>query len=239
MRLDKLLSQSANISRSEARKAIWQGRVAVDGKVIFLVDAIAMPGCELVYDGVMVSSQITQHLMFNKPAGVLTAARDNKAPTVMDLLPDNLIRIKCMPIGRLDKDTEGLLIFTTNGELAHRLLSPKRQIEKEYLARVTGKLATSAESAFRQGIRLKNFTALPASLMILEGEDDYSMARVIITEGKHRQIRRMFQHLGHEVVSLKRLRIGSVFLDRQLKEGQYRPLTNQELFALQKEVGLV
>lgn len=239
MRLDKLLSQSANISRQEARKAIWQGRVSVDGQTVLAADKNVSPGCCLTWNGSQINSWTSIHLMLNKPAGVLTAARDQNAPTVMDLLPDNLQRIKCMPVGRLDKDSEGLLLFTTDGELAHRLLSPKRLIEKEYFVRVEGLLSEQTVSAFAKGIALKDFTAAPAKLNILAAGAETSTAKVTITEGKNRQVRRMFASQGHEVMSLKRLRIGPIHLDESLLCGRFRKLTDQELAALKEAVGLV
>lgn len=189
-------------------------------------------------DGKVLQYGMVRHVMLNKPSGVLTAARDAKARTVMDLMPPQYIRMKCMPAGRLDKDTEGLLLLTTDGVLAHRMLSPKRMVMKEYIASVTGRLDEEDCVAFSEGIPLQDFTSLPAQLKIISSSEDSSDAVVLIHEGKNRQIRRMFASRGHDVVSLKRIRIGPIRLDESLSPGEYRELTEEELAALKEAVGL-
>lgn len=239
MRLDRLLAQAAGLSRSQAREAIRAGRVLVAGQAVTSLDAQANPGVELLLDGQMLASQTTWHLMLYKPKGLLTAARDARAATVMDLLPESMKKARCMPVGRLDKDTEGLLLFTTDGELAHRLLSPRRQIAKLYQARVEGRLDAADVAAFSQGIVLQDFVALPALLSILEAGDDTSLATAQLTEGKHRQVRRMFGALGHEVLELTRLQFGPLTLDPALAPGEYRELHPHEVQALKESVHLV
>lgn len=238
MRLDKLLARGTGLSRADAKKAVRDGRVQVDGHPAAQAGQQVADGSAVTLDGREIRFADGLHLMMNKPAGVLTAARDARAKTVMDLLPEGVLRAGCMPAGRLDKDTEGLLLLTTDGEMAHRLLSPKRGIAKEYLARVTGSLDDSDAAAFLQGVRLKDFTAKPASLTILEAGSGDSLARVVLSEGKNRQVRRMFQAQGHEVTALKRLRFGPLVLDASLPAGAYRELTAEELAALQEAVSL-
>ena len=172
-------------------------------------------------------AETQRHILLNKPIGVLTAARDPHQKTVMELLPEQLRRLKCMPVGRLDKDTEGLLLFTTDGELAHRLLSPKRGVDKVYIASVTGLLSEPDQAAFEAGVALSDFTARPAMLEILQADEHSSEARVTLHEGKHRQVRRMFGALGHEVTTLKRVRFGPLCLDEHLKPGSFRDITEE------------
>ena len=176
--------------------------------------------------------------MLHKPAGLLTAARDSRAPTVMQLLPESCARRKVLPVGRLDKDTTGLLLLTNDGELAHRLLSPKRHVWKTYEAAVTGRLTAADSQAFERGIVLSDFTALPARMEILSAGEDESRARVQVREGKFHQIKRMFGALGHEVTALSRLTFGALSLPEELPPGQYRELTEEELAALRQEAGL-
>lgn len=239
MRLDKRLAQSAGLSRSEARAAIKAGRVSLDGLVVRAFDHEAAESYALTLDGQALLLKREWHLMLNKPSGLLTAARDSRAATVMDLLPPLAVKLKCMPVGRLDKDTEGLLMFTTDGELAHRLLSPRRGIAKVYEALVEGGLSQSAVEAFASGITLSDFTALPARLTILSSTPAESRALVTLSEGKHRQVRRMFGSLGHEVKALKRLAFGPLALDGSLAPGQYRELRPEEINALKEAVRLV
>jgi 16S rRNA pseudouridine516 synthase len=237
MRLDKLIAAGAGLSRSAAREIIRQGRVSMNGELTRAVDAPADESSALTLDGKPLAAMTQRHIMLYKPIGVLTAARDHHQRTVMDLLPEQLRRLKCMPVGRLDKDTEGLLLFTTEGELAHRLLSPKRGIEKVYSARVTGKLSEEDQAAFETGVALSDFTARPAKLDILRMDEQFSEAEVTLHEGKHRQVRRMFGALGHEVTALKRLRFGPLCLDERLKPGGYRDLTEGELASLRGAAG--
>lgn len=238
MRLDKLLAQSAGLSRSQARELIRAGRLLVDGQVEARAEARVRDTAALTLDGQPLRALRAMHLMMNKPAGLLTAARDARAGTVMDLLPPQAAALGCMPVGRLDRDTEGLLLFTSDGELAHRLLSPRRKVGKLYEARVSGQLGQAAVDAFARGIQLADFTARPALLQVLEAREDTSLARVELTEGKHRQVRRMFQNQGHEVLRLTRLRIGPLALDPGLETGAWRELSKEELRALREAVAL-
>jgi len=238
VRLDKCLSVQANLSRSQAAELIRDGRVLLNNMTV--KDPARQIGewDTMSLDGRAMQCGAVRHIMLNKPTGVLTAARDKKTRTVMDLLPPQYIRMKCMPAGRLDKDTEGLLLLTTDGVLAHRLLSPKRMVMKEYIATVTGRLDREDCDAFCEGVPLQDFTALPAELKIKSSSDESSDAVVLIHEGKNRQIRRMFASRGHEVIALRRIRIGPLHLDESLAPGEYRELTEDELTSLKEAVGL-
>ena len=229
LRLDRWLVTLGVGSRSEMQKLIRKGSVKVNGAIV------KDPGqqvdentAELTVNGTPVDGRLTRHVMLHKPAGLLTAARDKKQPTVMDLLPDVYNAIGCMPVGRLDKDTTGLLFLTTDGELNHRLLSPGRHVDKTYLAEVDGPLDASHVAAFAEGLHLSDFDAQPARLEIIEPQT----GRVTVHEGKFHQIKRMFTAVGREVTKLHRETFGSLTLDPNLPEGQWRELTDEELASL-------
>lgn len=240
MRLDKLLSMLGEGTRSEARSAVRAGQVTVDGLVAkdagMQVDALASRVCvggrALVYKRV-------RHVMLNKPQGVLTAARDPRQKTVMDLLPPLYRAMDCMPAGRLDKDTEGLLVITSDGQLAHRIISPRHEVGKVYLARVDGPLNGGDVEAFAEGLHIEDadgaFEAKPAVLEILSSGQEQSEARVRVTEGKYHQVKRMFAARGVHVTFLKRLRIGGLALDEALMPGQWREMTDAEIALLEEE----
>ena len=229
LRLDRWLVTLGVGSRSEMQKLIRKGGVKVNGAMV------KDPGqqvdentAELTVNGAAVDGRLTRHVMLHKPAGLLTAARDKKQPTVMDLLPDVYNAIGCMPVGRLDKDTTGLLFLTTDGELNHRLLSPGRHVDKTYLAEVDGPLDASHVAAFAEGLYLSDFDAQPAKLEIIAPQT----GRVTVHEGKFHQIKRMFTAVGREVTKLHRETFGSLTLDPNLPEGQWRELTDEELASL-------
>lgn len=235
MRLDRWLATLSVGSRSEVKQWIRGGQAAVNGRVILdpalsfetEQDRLALNGKEL--DG-----RVMRHVMMYKPAGILTAARDAKQPTVMDLLPPVYRGIGCMPVGRLDKDTTGILILTCDGELNHRLLSPARHVDKRYRALVEGELEEKDAEAFAAGMDLGDFTARPAKLTILRP----SLAEVIIAEGKFHQVKRMFAAVRHEVLELHRCAFGPLELDPALQEGQWRELTAEEEKALREAAGM-
>lgn len=224
MRLDKFLS-AQGLSRKQARAAIASGQVLVNGEVQgdpgFILDPIS---AQVLFQGRALGYRRHMHLMLHKPAGLLTATTDARQKTVMDLLPEELKRRALGPVGRLDKDVTGLLLLTDDGQLAHRLISPKWTVEKVYLARVEGALDASDIQAFQAGIALSDFTARPARLEILEP----NLGRLTITEGKFHQVKRMFHAVGKTVLHLKRLRIGALELDPALAPGQARPLCPEE-----------
>lgn len=231
LRLDRWLVTLGVGSRSEVQKLVKKGGVKVnDFPVRDPGQQVDEKTAALTVNGVPVDGRLTRHVMLHKPAGLLTAARDKKQPTVMDLLPDVYSAIGCMPVGRLDKDTTGLLLLTTDGELNHRLLSPGRHVDKTYLAQVDGVLDASHVAAFAQGLHLSDFDAQPAKLEIVAPQT----GRVTVHEGKFHQVKRMFSAVGREVTSLHRETFGSLTLDPQLPEGQWRELTAEEIAALYK-----
>ena len=176
--------------------------------------------------------------MVHKPAGVLTATEDRRLPTVLDLLPPELKRRAPGPVGRLDRDVTGLVLLTTDGQLAHRLISPKWKAEKRYRATCEGRLTPQDVRAFADGLTLSDFTARPAKLEILRADDDTSTADVILTEGKFHQVKRMFAAVHHPLIALQRLQIGPLTLDPDLSPGAFRPLKDSELNALKSLVDL-
>ena len=176
--------------------------------------------------------------MLHKPAGLLTAARDRKQPTVMDMLPEAYAAMGCMPVGRLDKDTTGLLLLTTDGELNHRLLSPKRHVWKTYEAEVDGPLNQTDVEAFAAGVPLSDFTALPAEMEILSSGPLLAVARVRVHEGKFHQIKRMFEARERTVLRLTRLSFGPLALDPMLEPGEWRELTEAEIAALYRDAAM-
>ena len=236
VRLDKYLAQSGERTRSEAVKAIRSGLVHVNGVPVRDPSSKVQDGDEVLLSGQPVGDDSLQYFLFHKPAGVLTAARDSRAETVMDLVPEALSRRKVLPVGRLDKDTTGLLILTNDGALAHSLLDPKRHVWKRYIAQVEGRLDEADVKAFREGIELKDFTARPAQLRILEAQDDASVAEVEVREGKFHQVKRMFGARGHEVTALHRAAFGPIVLPEELKQGDIRRLTEEELRLLRQAI---
>lgn len=239
IRLDRWMTALGLCSRSEAKNLIRKGTVRVNGKT--LSDPASPVETEqdtLFFQGNPVDGRLVRHVMLNKPAGILTAARDPKQPTVMELLLPVYASIGCMPVGRLDKDTTGLLILTCDGEMNHRLLSPARHVDKVYEARVTGRLTEREIRAFAEGLDLHEFTAQPALLEIEKAGEDDSLARVTVSEGKFHQVKRMFAATGHEVLTLHRSRFGPLTLDPALSEGDWRELTEKELGALRAAAGM-
>lgn len=237
IRLDRLLAQLTSRSRNEVRALVKAGRVVVDGSVATDAAVTVTQESVLWIDGVQLDTRREHHLMLNKPSGVLTAAEDSRQKTVMDLLPAIYSACRCMPVGRLDKDTEGLLLFTTDGQLNHRLLSPKRSVPKVYHVTVEGMLTESVIETFHQGVQLKDFLALPAKLQILEASERSSRAIVTVFEGKYHQVKRMFGACGFPVIQLKRTSFGSLLLDPALNPGDFRELTTEELKMLREEAG--
>lgn len=231
MRLDKAVSLSG-VTRSEAKKMISSGRVKVNGAPV-RDPGMQVDPANVSIDGeknTAVSGEI--YIMINKPAGVITATEDRKLPVVVDLLPENIRKRKIGPVGRLDRDVTGLVILTTDGQLAHRLISPKWKAEKQYRAKCEGRLQSIDSAIFAAGIELSDFTAKPAKLNIIEAGEEGSVADVILTEGKFHQVKRMFAAIGHPLTALERHRIGCVNLDMSLAPGEWRHLTDQEIFDL-------
>lgn len=229
-RLDKLLAGTGKWSRREVKALVRQGLVRVDGRLAASAEDKLDPAAAIItVAGETISLRRFTYVMLHKPAGVLTAAEDRKQPTVLDLLPPELRRIGLAPVGRLDKDTEGLLLLTNDGELAHRLLSPKYHVEKRYLARVDGELSAADAEAFARGMTLGDgLECLPAGLEVLPDR----VCIVTLREGKFHQVKRMLAARGAPVLYLKRLSMGPLTLDDSLAAGAYRLLRAEEISAL-------
>lgn len=226
MRLDKLIAGSGAATRSEAKKLIRAGRVTVDGTAVTDPAAHCDPASELRLDGERVAWQEYLYLMMNKPAGYLSVTEDPRVPTVLELLPPELRRRNLSPAGRLDKDSEGLLLLTSDGDFCHRVISPKSGVEKEYYIKVDRPFPAGAEALFSSGAVLEDGeVCLPARL---EPAPDRLSARVFLREGKYHQVKRMAIAAGTKVNYLKRLSVGGVALDPQLGPGEYRELTAEE-----------
>lgn len=225
LRLDKLLSDSGRWSRKEAKQLLKQGRVQVDGAVERAPERKVCPsGTRVTVDGQPVEWAEFHYIMMNKPAGVLTATEDKRQKTVVDLLPPEYRTL--FPVGRLDKDTQGLLLLTDDGELAHRLLSPRHHVDKVYLAEIEGETDGADAAAFEAGMTLGDGTRCqPAGL------ESLGPGRCLVTlrEGKFHQVKRMLAQRGKPVLRLKRLSMGNLRLDEALKPGEFRPLTAQEV----------
>ena len=235
-RLDKLLAGTGKWSRREVKALVRQGLVRVDGRLAASAEDKLDPATTVVtVAGETISLCRFTYVMLHKPAGVLTATEDRKQPTVLDLLPPELRRIGLAPVGRLDKDTEGLLLLTNDGELAHRLLSPKYHVDKRYLARVDGELSAADAEAFARGMTLGDgLECLPAGLEVLPDR----VCVVTLREGKFHQVKRMLAARGAPVLYLKRLSMGPLTLDDSLAAGAYRLLRAEEISALYRVCGL-
>lgn len=235
-RLDKLLAGTGKWSRREVKALVRQGLVRVDGRLVASAEDKLDPAATVVtVAGETISLCRFTYVMLHKPAGVLTATEDRKQPTVLDLLPPELRRIGLAPVGRLDKDTEGLLLLTNDGELAHRLLSPKYHVDKRYLARVDGELSAADTEAFARGMTLGDgLECLPAGLEVLPDR----VCIVTLREGKFHQVKRMLAARGAPVLYLKRLSMGPLTLDDSLAAGAYRLLRAEEILALYRACGL-
>ena len=235
-RLDKLLAGTGKWSRREVKALVRQGLVRVDGRLAASAEDKLDPAAAVVtVAGETISLCRFTYVMLHKPAGVLTATEDRKQPTVLDLLPPELRRIGLAPVGRLDKDTEGLLLLTNDGELAHRLLCPKYHVDKRYLARVDGELSAADAEAFACGMTLGDgLECLPAGLEVLPDR----VCIVTLREGKFHQVKRMLAARGAPVLYLKRLSMGPLTLDDSLAAGAYRLLRAEEISALYRACGL-
>ncbi len=229
-RLDKILASQGLGSRREAQSLIRGGAVSVDGAVVRAPDAKTDPETAAIQvEGKPLRYRRYLYLMMNKPAGVLSASRDPKAPTVVDLVPPSFRRRGLFPAGRLDKDTQGFVLITDDGDLAHRILSPKKEIDKCYEAVLRRPLTAEDIRAFAAGITLEDKTVcLPAELRILE-QGETPRAEIRIHEGMFHQVKRMFLARENEVLWLKRTKIGGLALDSDLNPGKCREITPDEL----------
>lgn len=233
-RLDKVISNLGYGSRKEIKQLARKGLIEVDGEIIkdsgYSVDPeksiIKVNGEEIFYRKYI-------YLMMNKPAGVVSATFDNRDETVIDLLEIDHQAFEPFPVGRLDKDTVGLLFLTNDGELNHRLISPKWHVDKVYYAKIDKAVGENDIKAFKEGIKLDDgYVCKEGKLEILNSSEEGSEVLVTIQEGKFHQVKRMFQALGKEVIYLKRIKFGGISLDEDLEEGEYRELTEKELEVL-------
>ncbi len=229
-RLDKALVSTGRWSRKEARELVKAGRVTVEGKVARKADEKIEKTALVAVDGESLTHSQPTYLMLHKPAGLLSATEDARQKTVLDLLPPHLKKLGLFPVGRLDKDTEGLLLLTDDGVLAHELLSPRKHVDKVYFVRVEGVLDASDVRAFADGLILEDGTAcMPAGLEPLETPGE---GLVTLREGKFHQVKRMLAQRGKPVTYLKRLSMGPLELDNTLEKGAWRPLTVEEITML-------
>lgn len=227
-RLDKFLAAQGKGTRKEVGRLIRSGAVAVDGVPVRDPAAKVDPSCQTVaVGGSPILWQEHLYIMMNKPAGVLSSTEDRRQKTVLDLLPEDLRRRGLFPAGRLDKDTTGLLLITDDGDLAHRMLSPKKHVYKLYQARLDAPVTPEDVRAFEEGVRWGEEVYAPARLWAGEGDSFVAFAQV--HEGRFHQVKRMFQARGKTVLSLKRLKIGGLSLDSTLQEGECRLLAPEEV----------
>jgi 16S rRNA pseudouridine516 synthase len=232
LRLDKYMADLQVGTRTEVKNLIRKGRVSVNGVICLVPETkITVGVCEVCLDLRKLEFVAFEYYMLNKPVGVVSATNDNITLTVVDLI-DTAKRKDLFPVGRLDKDTEGLLLITNDGDLAHRLLSPKKHVDKVYYAKVAGEVTSEDVKMFAQGLVVdEELTAMPAILQILSA-GEISEVNITLHEGKFHQVKRMFEAVGKEVIYLKRIAMGSLTLDESLKAGEYRSLTEEELSML-------
>ena len=229
-RIDKILSNLGYGSRSEIKKYCQQGSVVVNGS------EVSNPGTqvdtendEILFNGEEVIYREYIYLMMNKPDGYISATTDKYDPTVLDLIDLSYLAFEPFPVGRLDKDTEGLLVLTNDGKLSHRVLSPKKHVPKTYYAKIDGVVTEEDVEAFLEGVVLDDgYKTMPSQLNILKSDDE-SEIELTIHEGKFHQVKRMFESVGKKVVYLKRLSMGNLKLDESLELGEYRELTDEEV----------
>ena len=236
MRLDKYLAEMGVGTRQEVKKQIRQGKAAVNGTVVKAADTkIDETSDEVTICGRNISYVSYEYYMLNKPAGVVSATEDRRDTTVIDLIKEEK-RKDLFPVGRLDKDTEGLLLITNDGDLAHRLLAPKKHVDKVYYAKIDGMVTEEDVKRFAEGINIgaeEEEMTRPAKLDIMKSAEE-SEIRLTIHEGKFHQVKRMFLAVGKEVTYLKRERMGTLCLDENLKPGEYRLLTEEEIENVRK-----
>ncbi len=226
MRINKYLAASGIASRRECDKLIQDKRVTVNGRTA-LLGAEVVDGDEVCVDGKTIALKKNEYYVLNKPKGYICSVSDEKGrKTVLDLMPENAGRI--YPVGRLDYDSEGLIILTTDGELAQHLTHPSNNVPKTYLVKVEGKLTETDLNPIRSGIEIDGYVTKKCKAHIVETNKDYTKAHVTLYEGKNREVRKMFAAIGKEVMLLKRIKIGELSL-RGLDRGKYRKLSKQEV----------
>lgn len=234
MRIDKCLADCGLGTRSEVKSLLKAKRITVNSKVVTNGKVQVNPETdEILFDGEKIQYEEFVYIMMNKPKGVVSATEDNLHKTVLDLIDPLYFKKGVFPVGRLDIDTHGLLLLTNDGELAHRLLSPKKHVTKIYQARVDGVMTEEDAATFERGIVLSDGTkCMPAQLDILRTSQDESVVQIHLKEGKFHQVKRMVKACGKTVVDLQRLTMGTLKLDERLALGESRPLTEEELQSL-------
>ena len=235
LRLDKILSHMGYLSRSEVKKACKQGLISVNNKIVkdygLQVDTTKD---EIILNGEKVVYKEFIYIMLNKPDGYLSATYDKKDKIVLDLIDKKYLTFEPFPVGRLDKDTEGLLVLTNDGKLSHRILSPKKHIPKTYYAKIKSKVDEFDIKEFEIGVTLDDgYVTKPSTLKILKS-DEISEIELTIHEGKFHQVKRMFESVGKKVIYLKRISMGKLELDKNLALGEYRELTEEEVKLLEE-----
>lgn len=239
MRLDKFLADAGLGTRSQVKTIIRKGTITVNGVPAKKPEQSVNPETDQICDGSRELTAVkTVYYMLNKPAGYVSSTEEHDGPSVLSLLKDEAGQSVpgkgLFPAGRLDKDTEGLLLITNDGALSHDLLSPRKHVEKTYFARVKGPMTEAVAEAFDRGLDIgEKRPTLPAKLIIVESGAEVSQVTVTIREGKFHQIKRMFEKVGSEVLYLKRISFGSLTLDETLAPGTFRPLTEEEIRQLQ------
>lgn len=230
MRIDKVLSNLGYGSRKDVKKLLKDGAVQVNGTIVKDAKQHVDPGKDLLtLQGEEIQYREFIYLMMNKPPGVISATEDNRDETVIDLLEAEDLVFEPFPVGRLDKDTEGLLLITNDGQLSHRLLSPKKHVPKTYFAVIDREVTEADIEAFKNGVTLEDgYKTKPGELVILKSGIT-SDIELTITEGKFHQVKRMFEAVGKRVMYLKRLSMGPLKLDETLELGEYRELTDEEI----------
>lgn len=229
MRLDKFLCDTAGVTRTEAKNAVKKGQIAVNGQVQKAADFKVKENTDTVtFQGKPLSYAAFHYYMLHKPAGVITATEDKKESTVMDILREKKVK-NLFPVGRLDKDTEGLLLITDDGELAHNLLSPKKHVDKEYLVKVRDIISEEDCRKLSEGVDIGDEKPTAPAKVERVAEKEILLT---IREGRFHQVKRMLQAVGNEVLYLKRLSMGSLRLPEDLEKGAYRPLSEEEIYKI-------
>lgn len=232
-RLDKIISAAANVSRNDARTLIRKGLVAVNGSVVRDISGRYDENESFfTCNGKGIKYSRYVYIMMNKPKGVISASVGGRERTVIDILPDSMKRKNLFPAGRLDKDTTGFVLITDDGGFAHRILSPKNHIPKTYIARLDKPFGDEIISEFKRGVQLEDDICMPAELTALNSEK--TLAQVEISQGMYHQVKRMFAKYSLTVVELKRIKMGGLLLDENLKEGDCRYITQNELITVEK-----
>lgn len=231
MRLDKFIVDSGLATRSEVGRAVKAGSVVVNGQIVRRPSGHIDPTCDkVIFCGREVIWREFTYIMLNKPQGYVSARTDDKSPTVLELLPEELQRIDLFPCGRLDKNTLGLMILTNNGPLAHKLLSPKNHVDKKYRFTVKFPISEADVEALQTGVDIGGYVTAPCSVEMVAEKEGY----ITLTEGKYHQIKLMAEAVHNQIIYLERVSFGPILLDEGLERGQWRHLTDEEQAALEE-----